>query len=182
MFSGQATASFAFGAAISAAGVIGTPIGGWWLDRDIKRRWNTLQAAGDALKDGGVATDGAARDAVDEATSGPMLDLKLVVAMRQVCALFPSPLSRRLTSLSCPFVAQSFILTALGTVVCFVGIASSLHGIGPFFACITVGCTFLFANTAGVNLAIMASVPPESRPFTIGLATLILHLFGAVAG
>jgi len=67
--------------------VIGTPIGGWWLDRDVKRRWSTGQAAGDALKDGGVATaagNGAARDAIDEATSGPMLDLKLVVAMRQV--------------------------------------------------------------------------------------------------
>lgn len=87
MFAGQAKASFAFGAAISIAGVIGTPIGGWWLDRDVKRRWNTERAARDALKDGGVATaasDGTARDAVDEATSGPMLDLKLVVAMRQV--------------------------------------------------------------------------------------------------
>lgn len=94
----------------------------------------------------------------------------------------PSLLSRRGDLHAWFLAAQSFIVTAVGTVVCVIGIATSLHGIGPFFTCITVGCTFLFANTAGVNLAIMASVPPESRPFTIGLATLILHLFGAAGG
>ena len=39
MFSGQAQASLAFGIAISLAGIIGTPLGGWWLDHDVKRIW-----------------------------------------------------------------------------------------------------------------------------------------------
>ena len=73
---------------------------------------------------------------------------------------------------------QSFYLTVVGTVFCAIGTGTALNGTAPFFVCISVGCVFLFANTAAVNLAIMASVPPESRPFTIGLSTLMIHMFG----
>jgi hypothetical protein len=39
MIDKQATSSLAFGAAIAFAGALGTPLGGWWLDRDVKRIW-----------------------------------------------------------------------------------------------------------------------------------------------
>jgi hypothetical protein len=49
---------------------------------------------------------------------------------------------------------------------------------GSIAVLIVVGSTLLFANTAAVNLSIMASVPAETRPFTIGLSTLMIHVFG----
>lgn len=43
-----------------------------------------------------------------------------------------------------------------------------------------LGALCLFINTAAVNLAILASVPPESRPFAVGLGTVVLHALGDV--
>ena len=49
-----------------------------------------------------------------------------------------------------------------------------------FFIFLSLGCFFLFLTTAGVNLAILHSVAPESRPMAIALSIVIMHLFGDV--
>lgn len=43
-----------------------------------------------------------------------------------------------------------------------------------------VGCISLFATTSMSNVAIMWSVPVESRAFAIGFSTLWMHLLGDV--
>lgn len=46
MYSTQSQASVALGACIAGAAIIGTPIGGWLLDWEVKRRWVSAQMWG----------------------------------------------------------------------------------------------------------------------------------------
>ena len=47
-------------------------------------------------------------------------------------------------------------------------------------AMIGFGTLPLFAATAGMNLAIMESVPAANRPFAVALGTLLMHVLGDV--
>ena len=49
-----------------------------------------------------------------------------------------------------------------------------------FMAMIGFGTLPLFAATAGMNLAIMESVPAANRPFAVALGTLLMHVLGDV--
>lgn len=114
-------------------------------------------------------------DPDDESTSTAMLDLKLNVALRQVKSFtFKRPASQRSTMSH----EQSFIMTLAGSIVIFVGVGLAPYGAAPFMICISVGFLLLLANAAHLSLATMACVPPESRPFAIGLNTLMIHALG----
>lgn len=93
----------------------------------------------------------------EDATSLRQLDTKLCASLRQATLLTAAGM---LTTLAAPFLVEA--------------------GLWPFLASLALGTMFLFATTAGVNIAVMASVPSESRPFAIGLATAITHAFGDV--
>ena len=71
------------------------------------------------------------------------------------------------------------ISTAVGFLLCFLSpfFASSKVG---FLGVLGLGAFSLFLNTAAVNLAILASVPPESRPFAVGIGIVVTHAFGDV--
>ena len=76
------------------------------------------------------------------------------------------------------------LLCAVGTAIVFAaaGLSASggQSGMALFFVLLTVGCASLFANTAAVNLAVMAAAPGgrRARPFAIGLGTLMIHALG----
>lgn len=93
----------------------------------------------------------------EDATSEEMLDMKLNVSM-----------------------PQATILAFLGTVVMIAGVFTTTVGIAPFLSVLAIGTLLLMGTTAGINLAMMAAVPAESRSFAIGMGTLMLHALGDV--
>ncbi|KAA0157025.1 hypothetical protein FNF27_01997 [Cafeteria roenbergensis] len=110
-----------------------------------------LSDAGDA---GGAAVD---EDSEEMSTRLRSLDVKLCAALKQISILTAAGLALTLIA---PFVVP--------------------YGLVPFVAALAAGTMLLFAATAGTNIAIMASVPAKSRPFAIGLGTVITHAFGDV--
>ena len=62
--------------------------------------------------------------------------------------------------------------------VCFFAVQSSNPGI--FFAGIAFGCLALFTTTAGVNGALLWSIPSEHRSMALGLSVLFIHALGDV--
>jgi MFS family permease len=206
LIASKGQASIMFGALIAATGFIGTAAGGIFLDRmqltDNARQQATLgildsghslvsavsiegdddlentvhasllsasdRRAVGAMEIGGP-TDGPIRSAEvsahdvavveaeeAEATKLRMLDIKLCASLREI----------------------SF-LTLGGMIFCVIS-PLAIDNLGLYFACLAVGTLMLFGATAGTNIAIMASVPAESRPFAIGLGTVITHAFGDV--
>lgn len=189
---------------VALTGFFGTTIGGLWLDN--RQRKLTLQqrqaqtggasgtrpllADDDAspTEDGEASEDDEAYDAMlmDPVAVQRESDDKLYISLLQ-CAI------------------QIGIGTGVSLVAPFVA-----ENLAPFFVSLGAGCLFLFMTTSGVNLAIMASVPPENRcvrsagkwawdpdsfcaaigafvyisvtcrPFAIGFSTVINHAFGDV--
>ena len=62
--------------------------------------------------------------------------------------------------------------------MCFFAVQSSNPGI--FFAGIAFGCLALFTTTAGVNGALLWSIPNEHRSMALGLSVLFIHALGDV--
>mmetsp|Transcript_16100 Transcript_16100/g.49204 ORF Transcript_16100/g.49204 Transcript_16100/m.49204 type:complete len:614 (-) Transcript_16100:327-2168(-) len=145
-FDDEQGASFTFGALVSVAGIIGTPLGGFLLDWGkayIERAENRFYAP---LAGGDV--DGAIRTA-------------------------DTPLSVRSMSL-----AQVLALNTVGAAVIFCVVYETNKAV--FLSVLGIGITALMAPTAGMNLSVLESVPPENRSLAIGMATLIMHAFGDV--
>lgn len=95
-------------------------------------------------------------DEEEEGTSPEILDIKLHVTL-----------------------GQAVILSAGGTVF-FIGGCWVTSNLIPFLVVLACGCVLLMGTTAGINLAMMASVPPELRSFAVGIGTLLLHALGDV--
>jgi hypothetical protein len=49
-----------------------------------------------------------------------------------------------------------------------------------FFSCLALGCLFLFGTSSAVNICIMSSVPPKSRPIALGISNVLMHAMGDV--
>eukprot|EP00941_MAST-03F_sp_MAST-3F-sp1_P004684 g4684.t1 len=71
-------------------------------------------------------------------------------------------------------------ITFAGALLCI--LASCMEHSGAFFSVLAGALLFLLATSSGVNIAIMWSVPEESRSFAIGISTLIMHALGDVPG
>jgi len=169
----QAGASLAFGAAVSGAGILGTPIGGLLLDYGT-RRWRRALATEKMAAQGGGSGDQSPTLADDaEPRDRSPTDAAVDAEARSIATDAVTILIKLNVALP-----QAVIFTLIGLVACMAGIllGTSL----PFFLLLSVGATSLCLVTAGVNQAIMASVRPSSRSFAIGLGTLLVHLFGDV--
>lgn len=198
MFTSQSVASVTLGASIAAAGIVGTPIGGWLLDWEVNRRWKRVQSAqsvteGVSVSSSGLPVadqeDGASSTAAvtscphekEEVVPEALLALRLQVAMRQVRLLSHGYLYRLIHRMLSPPL-QSFLLTVAGTIMCFFAVAAALSGPGLFMFFLSIGFALLLANTSALAVATMACVPAETRAFAIGLNTLMIHAFGAWGG
>ena len=95
--------------------------------------------------------------AASESTDASTIDIKLNVALPQAVAM-----------------------TAVGCALCMAGIGLGTENSVSFLTLLSLGALCLCSTTAGVNVAIMASVDPDSRSFAIGLGTLLTHAFGDV--
>ena len=69
-------------------------------------------------------------------------------------------------------------MTLAGSLVCLLGVVLAPYGAAPFMLCISLGFALLLSNTSAIGVATMACVAPETRPFAIGLNTLMLHALG----
>lgn len=186
IFHDQSSASLYFGGAVSLAGAVGTPFGGWLLDwatrrkrREVRRSELAAAARAAAVADGGefgdaggglsdallakAEAEAAAAAAAEEDTEGEdnndpaVVDLKLNVAL-----------------------PQAVWLMCAGTAGTLGGVMVGAENSVAFFGLLTIGALCLCATTTGINQAIMASVRPESRSFAIGLGTLLVHALGDV--
>jgi MFS transporter, Spinster family, sphingosine-1-phosphate transporter len=163
----QSEASLYFGIAVSLAGAIGTPLGGFLLDYLTKRLHKHASlndgSTGDGTRQGDDTKERPEfeenEDMTDEleSTDPRILDTKLNVAL-----------------------VQAVIFTLFGFVGCTAGILLGEKSSLAFFVLLSVGALCLCSTTAGINMAIMASIRPESRSFGIGLGTLLTHAFGDV--
>ena len=185
-FDDAVSASLTFGAVVSLSGLVGTVLGGSLLDVGVgaaaarcrarpsrrSRRspstttttaWPTPAAPPPPAADerrallGAAAADGRARSGFRaERAAEPPAGVKLVVCCEQVWWLNLAGLG----------------LTTAGALC-----AKSKY---TFMAMIGFGTLPLFACTAGMNLAIMESVPAANRPFAVALGTLLMHVLGDV--
>lgn len=96
-------------------------------------------------------------DTADEAGNPFATDLKLTVAM-----------------------PQASVCTVVGMLTISFGVLSGTSNAPLFFTLLSTGALALCTTTAGVNMAIMAAVNPESRSFAIGMGTLLVHAVGDV--
>ncbi|RYY33559.1 hypothetical protein EON62_04140, partial [archaeon] len=74
----------------------------------------------------------------------------------------------------------SALMCLVGTLLLLAAVAATKQGLTAFLAILLLSVICLMGTTAGVNLAMMAAVPAESRSFAIGLGTLLNHAFGDV--
>ena len=163
----QSEASLYFGIAVSLAGAIGTPLGGFLLDYLTKRLHKHASLNDGSTVDGTRQGDDTKErpefeeneDITDEleSTDPRILDTKLNVAL-----------------------IQAVFFTLFGFVGCTAGILLGEKSSLAFFVLLSLGALCLCSTTAGINMAIMASIRPESRSFGIGLGTLLTHAFGDV--
>ena len=79
------------------------------------------------------------------------------------------------------------LVPALGTVLAEVIVGTAIcvaagycETAGAFFVCLAFGVLFMFMTTAGVNVALMWSVPPANRATAMALSVIIIHLIGDV--
>ena len=79
------------------------------------------------------------------------------------------------------------LVPALGTVLCEVVIGTAICVLAgfcttpnSFFVALAFGVLFMFMTTAGVNVALMWSVPPANRTTAMALSVIIIHLIGDV--
>jgi hypothetical protein len=75
---------------------------------------------------------------------------------------------------------QASLMTFSGALLCAAGVILGAGSPPVYFGLLTVGAGALCSTTAGVNQAVMASVPARSRAFAVGISTLLTHAFGDV--
>lgn len=66
----------------------------------------------------------------------------------------------------------------VGTAICITAVFMD-NPVG-FFGVIAIGCFMVFTTTAGTNLVINWSVPPENRSMAVALSILTIHALGDV--
>ena len=77
-----------------------------------------------------------------------------------------------------PALGTVLIEVVIGTAIC-VG-AGYCETANAFFICLALGVLVMFMTTAGVNVALMWSVPPANRATAMALSVIIIHLLGDV--
>ena len=77
-----------------------------------------------------------------------------------------------------PALGTVLLEVVIGTAICFG--AGYCETAEAFFVCLAFGVLFMFMTTAGVNVALMWSVPPANRATAMALSVIIIHLFGDV--
>ena len=208
----QSSAFLAFGACICVAGILGTPSGGWWLDKALVREREVVRktiAPINAQPPNAPVTSSAQQSETQlevELMGAPVLELTVggvdnsvrtpnseaqgIWAGHQrslVTAPARVPLAPLSDAAECSVqlrvtLRQATALSAVGAAMAIGAAAISGAGVALFFIVLTLGCAALFANTAAVNLSIMAAAPGgrTARPFAIGLGTLLMHALGDV--
>ena len=211
----QADASFMFGAVISAAGLLGTLLGGLLLDRHLSAevaRVRRRRVGRQPPPSGSGCVGGGGGGAVDNAAAPDGGDDTALLASPG----YSSPGSeedapgavggggggwrgghaddaddatgddavwlthaRRGRALKLRVCLQhSTLHVALGSALLLCALPAARLGVAPFMAAVAAGTTAFFAATAPINLATMACGAPESRPFAVGLSTLLVHAAG----
>ena len=77
-----------------------------------------------------------------------------------------------------PALGQVFVEVTIGAILCV--LAGLCETAITFFVCLAFGVLVMFMTTAGVNVALMWSVPPENRAMAMALSVIIIHLLGDV--
>jgi fucose permease len=75
-------------------------------------------------------------------------------------------------------LAMLTLAVGVGSGACFA--LTAVRSPALFFVVLAAGMLSLFSTTSGVNIAIMWSVPEESRPFALGVSTFLMHALGDV--
>eukprot|EP01138_Halocafeteria_seosinensis_P015810 gb/GECG01016135.1/.p1 GENE.gb/GECG01016135.1/~~gb/GECG01016135.1/.p1 ORF type:complete len:581 (+),score=35.98 gb/GECG01016135.1/:1-1743(+) len=192
IFSSPLQASLIFGGIVSFTGLLGAPLGGWLIDYHqkilVRRAQRREAVAGTSNSAYDYSTEvelaSASDDQNDDNHSRPLIQEGEKSIMKDE-VIDEDKLEEEATSLqaldlklvtACP---QIFLWTLIGAILCAVSVWMAKTK-ALFLFVFSLGCLGLFLSTSGVNLAIMASVPPRHRPFALGLGTIITHGFGDV--
>ena len=192
LFSSQAESSLFFGLAVSIAGAVGTPLGGFLLDRAtrLRRRRDAevfLRELAEArarvaarVAAGGLSGTEAAALLEGAAGGGDYRERTPTEAAAEAAAASASTDAATIDIKLNVALPQAVLMTLVGGLACAAGIMLGSQTAASFFTLLSLGALALCTTTAGINVAIMASVRPESRSFAIGLGTLLVHALGDV--
>lgn len=187
--------SLLFGVAVSLAGAIGTPLGGYLLDAGVRAR-RAFIAKSDPFFAAllGIRLGGGAGGALAAAVLAPSDYRELDEA--ESASSSPAGMAAAGADASAgadeahnPFevdlklvvaMPQAAALTVVGGVCIGAGVLAGTSNAPAFFGLLSIGALALCTTTAGVNSGIMASVRAESRSFAIGISTLLVHALGDV--
>lgn len=173
---------------MSLAGAIGTPLGGFFLDRASRLRRESIRRDDPFLAvQMGLRpnrTDGAAGDSTPKSPPPVSAEAYTEIADEHAASLVDAE-----DNAANPFASdlkiavampQAAVLTIIGAVCIGAGVLIGPSNDFLFFSLLSLGALCLCTTTAGVNSGIMASVPPRTRSLAIGISTLLTHAFGDV--
>jgi len=149
-FDSQTEASTIFGILVSVSGVIGSLGGGFILDARAKKATSAYLSAQAQVR--GEESSGTDHSDADKAAIGALY-------LVQACGLIFSCSVCGAIALWSVFLIRDEVLFLLIT---------------------ALGCTFVFLTTPCINLAVMQSVPLQSRSFAIAVCNLLIHALGDV--
>lgn len=156
-FGSESEASTLFGAIVSLAGIVGTPAGGFLLDKMTRNASeNGRHLASNIVNSEKIripSIDGA--DETDD--DGNKEDIQ-----RSLQA------STKLMTIACSIGAAMLCL-------CY-----PVSSKGLFLFMVAIGCTSTFSCTSATNMAIMKSVPHGQRAFAMAMTSVCIHAFGDV--
>lgn len=165
-FDSESQASAIFGLLVSLSGVIATPIGGWLVDRILSNHPSndvddSLQPLVAQDHEGLSGPEEGVSEGVNDADPGlnKVYSKSTVSQLQSICWLV-------------------FLMAVLGSAcVCLVYFVTIKE---VFLLMITLGFGLLFLCNSAMNLAVMLSVPLESKSLGIALNIICLHGLGDV--
>lgn len=204
-FNHQTEASTIFGAVICIAGLVSTPIGGIILDRMLK----TPPSEAYILEQQKIASEHSKPGSISIATSieskkksgnglemSNSLSTEPLVNKRKSSRVISSDNSIKDSNGEIPIESyfhtehdyHHYKLHQITKFVMFFSFMGALFLILLYIVddkilylfSVLFGCGLIFLCNSAINMGVMLSVPVDNQPFSIGLNTVILHLFGDV--
>ncbi len=196
-FDKESEASTVFGALISVAGIIATPVGGILLDKVLAKKVDLPGASRNNSTGGGendamiAEIEREDMERAEQARLDPLLDngegqdgdregLQTGNTAWEDEDDFgdredhPVIIHEHLSRLS--------LLVGYATLggVLFLSLVYFIENITLYLICITIGSGFIFLCNSAINMGVMLSVPVRHRSFAIALNVVFLHAFGDV--
>jgi MFS transporter, Spinster family, sphingosine-1-phosphate transporter len=154
-FDVESQASTVFGAIVSVAGIIATPLGGYLVDRR-------------------------SRELRQKVLSGSFVEAMHSFSEWRTYSETSEDHNEALMGFSTLLSAAEIISWSSLMGVLLLLLVYFIYDAAAYLLVVCLGCGFIFLCTPGINIAIMQAVPFQHRAFAIAITSVCIHAFGDV--